>query len=754
MLARRLLQRPPPSLRLVARLFSSHQRSAPPTHAAARDPTKNVKPNASLHASALTAPLPPTAAAALTNALAQTPAASAASAASAVPIAEDVLADTGPLPFGALAQLPLVPSAAELLQVAESRARRLTLSKAVSGTANKIRDISLRQLRVKAAYILYRIDRCIAAAPPVSRLHPFERTVVGLTLGPDTLSAPPPSTAAFSSNNLPVSAADGAVFASHALSGERAYSHALAGARSVRNRVSSALETHAAILTSRTRTPSLSAVRAAAVAAAAALDAAVADPAPAQALAELAATFRVLRRLNVVNPRLPTVALVGAPNVGKSSLVRVLSSGRPEVQNYPFTTRAVAVGHVTLRGREGTRYRCQVTDTPGLLPRRDVDRKKMELLTLAVLEHVPRLVVVFVVDPSGHCGTSLEEQLKLRQELRWRYHKVVPGERWIDVATKTDIWRDIRPSSSLEQETTSSSVFSPDAFDETHSLSNTSSNKKSSGVYRKPTTTSTPLAPSSLSVPPHWRLASALASLPARPPGFVDDDPALVAEVSVAAEPAAAVAGAGAEAGASGRDTREKVEASDDAGVAGQEAGEVDEGLGQLQGALAWALLDLCEPEDGGNAFSASTTTATAATAAADGRDDLSGSRVSGCGDEEVRSGSGGRASKKEEDAELKAWLAARAHTRAAAAAAAEAAAAATTAATGEEADAVGEYLEDEGDISGLEEYVSGEDYGIRGIEELLEDEGLEEVDIDALLGLSSSPSKAKKPHDAADKVE
>lgn len=39
------------------------------------------------------------------------------------------------------------------------------------------------------------------------------------------------------------------------------------------------------------------------------------------------------------------LALVGAPNVGKSSLVQILSSGQPEVCNYPFTTRSVKMGH-------------------------------------------------------------------------------------------------------------------------------------------------------------------------------------------------------------------------------------------------------------------------------------------------------------------------------------------------------------------------------------------------------------------------
>lgn len=34
----------------------------------------------------------------------------------------------------------------------------------------------------------------------------------------------------------------------------------------------------------------------------------------------------------VIDPYLPTLCLVGAPNVGKSSLVRILSSGKPEVR--------------------------------------------------------------------------------------------------------------------------------------------------------------------------------------------------------------------------------------------------------------------------------------------------------------------------------------------------------------------------------------------------------------------------------------
>ena len=137
-----------------------------------------------------------------------------------------------------------------------------------------------------------------------------------------------------------------------------------------------------------------------------------------------------LRRLPVLDPTVPTVALVGAPNVGKSSLVRVLSSGKPEVNSYPFTTKGIQMGHFDVQGR-----RHQVTDTPGLLPQSPArERNSMERLTLATLEHLPT-AVLFVLDLTRESGTAVAEQLAVRAELRERFQ----GKPWVDVFSKADL---------------------------------------------------------------------------------------------------------------------------------------------------------------------------------------------------------------------------------------------------------------------------------------------------------------------------
>ena len=153
----------------------------------------------------------------------------------------------------------------------------------------------------------------------------------------------------------------------------------------------------------------------------------------AQSLAALVEIQKDLRRIPIVELDTPTVVLVGSPNVGKSSIVRAVSSGTPEVNDYPFTTRGVTIGHIVDASR-GLRF--QVMDTPGLLDRPEEERNEMEKLTFASLAHLPT-AVIFVIDVSGLSGrlSTLEAQLNVRAYLKSRF----PRRPWIDVVSKADL---------------------------------------------------------------------------------------------------------------------------------------------------------------------------------------------------------------------------------------------------------------------------------------------------------------------------
>jgi nucleolar GTP-binding protein len=172
-----------------------------------------------------------------------------------------------------------------------------------------------------------------------------------------------------------------------------------------------------------------------------------------------------LRSAPAVQLDTPAVVLVGAPNVGKSSIVRYISSATPEVNNYPFTTRGMTLGHVevfwddensiaravvptdsrkksslspdVVGGRYAYSQLCQVMDSPGLLVRSDIERNAMEELTLAAMKHLPT-AVMYIMDLSGEAGdkcSSIEDQLQLRREVRARF----PRRPWIDVVSKFDL---------------------------------------------------------------------------------------------------------------------------------------------------------------------------------------------------------------------------------------------------------------------------------------------------------------------------
>jgi len=138
---------------------------------------------------------------------------------------------------------------------------------------------------------------------------------------------------------------------------------------------------------------------------------------------------RTLRRIPEVDPDLPTIVVAGYPNVGKSSFVRAVSTGRPKVADYPFTTKRVSLGHVT---RGDRRY--QIMDTPGLLDRPMEKRNAMERQAISALTHLAD-GVLFLLDPTETCGYPLEDQRRLLGEIRALFSDVP----FVIVANKADL---------------------------------------------------------------------------------------------------------------------------------------------------------------------------------------------------------------------------------------------------------------------------------------------------------------------------
>ena len=129
----------------------------------------------------------------------------------------------------------------------------------------------------------------------------------------------------------------------------------------------------------------------------------------------------------------PTVVIAGYPNVGKSSLLRLLSSAKPKIAQYPFTTKQIHVGHIE-RKEKYVKKQYQIIDTPGLLDRPLSERNNIEKQAIAALTHLADLIV-FISDPSETCGYSLKDQLSMLSQIKEIFSDVP----FIVVENKVDI---------------------------------------------------------------------------------------------------------------------------------------------------------------------------------------------------------------------------------------------------------------------------------------------------------------------------
>jgi GTP-binding protein len=106
---------------------------------------------------------------------------------------------------------------------------------------------------------------------------------------------------------------------------------------------------------------------------------------------------------------LADVGVIGFPNAGKSTLVARLSSARPKIAAYPFTTLAPTLGVV-----EGGDTSFVIADIPGLIP----GAHRGKGLGDRFLRHVRRAaVLLYLVDLAADDRDPLEDVAVLRSEL-------------------------------------------------------------------------------------------------------------------------------------------------------------------------------------------------------------------------------------------------------------------------------------------------------------------------------------------------
>jgi GTP-binding protein len=129
---------------------------------------------------------------------------------------------------------------------------------------------------------------------------------------------------------------------------------------------------------------------------------------------------------------LADVGIVGAPNAGKSSLLRRLTSARPKVADYPFTTLEPALGAI----EDGEGRQLVLADIPGLIEGASAGAG----LGHEFLAHVERTRLLFhLVDVGPVDGVPPTQTFAaIRSELQ-QYGAGLEGKPFVVVLSKIDL---------------------------------------------------------------------------------------------------------------------------------------------------------------------------------------------------------------------------------------------------------------------------------------------------------------------------
>ncbi|EGV32865.1 GTPase obg [Thiorhodococcus drewsii AZ1] len=139
------------------------------------------------------------------------------------------------------------------------------------------------------------------------------------------------------------------------------------------------------------------------------------------------------RQLHLELILLADVGLLGFPNAGKSSFIRQVSSARPKVADYPFTTLYPNLGVV----RVGRNRSFVVADIPGVIEGA-ADGAGLGIHFLKHLARTRLLLHLVDVAPLGSDEDPAEQIRKIEAELESFSDDLMDKERWL-VLNKVDL---------------------------------------------------------------------------------------------------------------------------------------------------------------------------------------------------------------------------------------------------------------------------------------------------------------------------
>lgn len=120
-----------------------------------------------------------------------------------------------------------------------------------------------------------------------------------------------------------------------------------------------------------------------------------------------------MKKYPAIKTGIKTIAIAGFPNVGKSTLLSKLTTSKPEINNYAFTTKTLMMGYLKKDYHE-----LQMIDTPGTLNRVE-KMNSVEIQAYLAMRYVADNII-FIFDLTE--SYPISEQIKLYKNVL-KFHK-------------------------------------------------------------------------------------------------------------------------------------------------------------------------------------------------------------------------------------------------------------------------------------------------------------------------------------------